>query len=313
MFTAAAVCARLFNPAVSSASRSGARGLAAAAGVADDGGNDDTVIVSDLNGVRTLRMNRPKKLNAWTASMMLRLRKEFEAAAADPSIKVTILTGTGRYYCAGVDLAATLKPMYPKTLFQLIEANNVALFDSYIDFPKPLLVCANGPMVGASMTSATLCDAIMAQPECTFSTPFAKLGVPPEGCSSVHFERIMGAEATNRILGPEGWQPDAAAALEIGLIDHISPKETLQADAQALAEKWIAEGKPRMVKQWPWEELHGELKAVNAKESHDLATAFLSADFIERQRQFQESKGKTQLARTFFWLGATRPFWSLFL
>ena len=63
---------------------------------------------------------------------------------------------------------------------------------SYFQFPKPLIIAVNGPAIGACVTSATVCDAIVASEKATFATPFAKLGVPPEGCSSVHFERLMG-------------------------------------------------------------------------------------------------------------------------
>ena len=115
------------------------------------------------------------------------------------------------------------------------------------------------------------------------------------------------------MLGEEGWQPTAKEALEVGLIEAVFPTETVLVEAQALAEKWIAEGKPRQIKGMSWEELAPELRAVNADESHALATAFLSADFIERQRQFLASKGKTQLATAFKWLGMARPIWALLL
>ena len=82
--------------------------------------------------------------------------------------------------------------MHPKTLHSAIYVNNKAVFDMFIEFPKPIMVAANGPAIGACVTSATLCDAIIASDKATFLTPFARLGIPPEGCSSVHFERCMG-------------------------------------------------------------------------------------------------------------------------
>ena len=102
-----------------------------------------------------------------------------------------ILTGADPYYCAGVNLSATIKPMHPKKLHTLIKSNNQALFDTFLDFPKPIIVAANGPAIGACVTSATLCDAIIASEKATFNVPFAALAIPPEGCSSVHFEVIL--------------------------------------------------------------------------------------------------------------------------
>lgn len=70
---------------------------------------------------------------------------------------------------------------------------------------------------------------------------------------------------------------------------------------------------PRQVKTWQMSDVRDELKAVNARESTALADAFLSADFINRQHKFLASKGKVKLARVFWWLGATRPLWSLLM
>ena len=88
-------------------------------------------------------------------------------------------------------------------------------------FEKPIVAAVNGPAIGAVVTSATLCDAIVASDKATFSTPFAKLGVPPEGCSSVQFERLMGPDNAARMLFEEGWRPTAAEALEAGLVQEI--------------------------------------------------------------------------------------------
>jgi enoyl-CoA hydratase/carnithine racemase len=166
-------------------------------------------------------MNNPKKLNGWTLSMMNELFRTFEEIAQDENTKVAILSGSDPYYCAGVNLAETIKPMHPQKLAGMIEEKNRALFDVFLDFPKPIIAAVNGPAIGASVTSATLCDAIIASPEATFSTPFAKLGVPPEGCSSVHFERIMGLDNKERMIGAEGWVPNAAEALEIGMVHSV--------------------------------------------------------------------------------------------
>ena len=95
---------------------------------------------------------------------------------------------------------------------------------------KPIIVAANGPAVGGVVTSATLCDAIIASDTATFSTPFSALGLVPEGCSSVHFERIMrgGRADAERMLGPEGWKPTAKEAKEAGLVSEVVPYDQVQ-------------------------------------------------------------------------------------
>merc|ERR1719187_1567933 len=271
--------------------------------------NPDLILKSTKNCVTTLTMNDPKKLNGWTGPMMVTLRQYFNEYAKDDKTKVLVLTGKDPYYCAGVNLSATMKPMHPKKLHSLIVQNNQAIFDAFLDFPKPILVAVNGPAIGACVTSATLCDGIVASEKATFSVPFAALGIPPEGCSSIHFERMLGKEAAKKMLD-EGWKPSGQEAKEIGLVIDTVPHEQLMPRAQELAERWIAEGRKRTI---PGGGSLEEYKAVNAKESVDLADAFLSVPFLEGQRKFLKSKGKNQQAAVFWLVKTLRPLWSKWL
>ena len=116
-------------------------------------------------------MNDPKKLNGWTGPMMLTLRERLLQHAKDPETKVLILTGADPYYCAGVNLSAAIQPMHPRKLHGLIRTNNQAVFDAFLDFPKPIIIAANGPAIGACVTSASLCDAIVASEKVRPSPP----------------------------------------------------------------------------------------------------------------------------------------------
>ena len=121
----------------------------------------------------------------------------FKEVVSDPDTKVVVLTGTDPYYCAGVNLSATIQPMHPKKLHNMIFTrsliewhlsmcgnskwslwnSNRAVFDQFLDCPKPIIIGANGPAIGACVTSATLCDAIVASEQATFLTPFARLPI----------------------------------------------------------------------------------------------------------------------------------------
>lgn len=271
---------------------------------------NDLVLRSHLNGVTTLTLNMPRRLNGWTRPMMSALDEAFAWAVADEATRVVILTGADPYYCAGVNLGGTLSMGHPKKLRAMIIKHNQSLFDGFLDFPKPIIVAANGPAIGAAVTSATLCDGIIASEKATFSTPFARLGVPPEGCSSVHFERLMGAESAQRILGKEGWVPTAAQALEVGLVQWVVPHEQLLSEAQRIAEGWVTSGAKRSFQAGSQ---HAELKAVNAKESVQVADAFLASPFLKSQSRFLWSKKKRGPAAMFFSLWVTRPLWSRLL
>ena len=262
------------------------------------------------DGVTTLTMNTPERLNGWTMEMMDALKEGFRVAAGDDETSVLVLTGADPYYCAGVNLSAVLRPRHPRKLHATIVELNRALFDAFLDFPKPVLVAINGPAIGASVTSATLCDGIIASEKATFSTPFTALGLPPEGCSSVHFARIMGQANAGRMLGKEGWRPTGEEALEAGLIQWVAPHEKLGQEAHRIAQEWIASGAKRSFRGGSERD---ELKAVNAAESVALADAFLSAPFIKAQFQFLWSKKKWGPAGMFLAMLITRPLWSRLL
>lgn len=282
------------------------------------GSKEPLVLVDKAeNGVVTMRMNRPKKLNGWTFPMMMELKRLFESIDADPTATAAIITGEGNYYCAGVNLSDTIRPMHPAQLHKLIYKNNKELFEMFLNFQKPIIAAVNGPAIGASVTSATLCDAIVASDAATFSTPFARLGVPPEGCSSVNFERVMGAKNAERMLGPEAWVPTAAEAVEVGIATEVvecsGDNEKLVRRAQELAQQWLDSGKKRALPHNDDDALFQEFLRVNEQESLDLADAFFATKFLAGQRDFLASRGKTGPARMFQALITTRPLWSMFL
>lgn len=272
--------------------------------------SDELIRVSTTDGVRTLTMNHPRRLNGWTFEMMHALRDAMAAAASDDEVGAVVLTGTDPYYSAGVNLSSTIGIDHPRKLRETIVQQNQALFDLFLDFDKPILVAVNGPAIGATVTSATLCDGIIASDKATFSTPFARLGVTPEGCSSVHLPRLIGEDAARRMLGPDDWKPTGHEAAETGLVDEVVPHDELMTRAQALAASWVAEGKEREFKAGATRE---ELKQINARESQELADAFLAAPFLMGQFRFLKSRGKWGPALTFLALRVTRPAWSLLL
>ena len=260
--------------------------------------------------VATVCMNTPKKLNGWTLDMMMAIKAAIVAATNSSSVKAIILTGEGDYYSAGVNLSSTIKLMHPQKLRDMIEQMNQELFEIFLLCPKPILVAFNGPAIGASVTSATLCNGIIASENATFLLPFSALGVPPEGCSSVHLGRLMGEQNAQRMLGKEGWKPTAEQALATGLVQWVVPKENLQEEAQNIAKAWVDNNEPRKFMAGSEKD---ELIAINKRESRELANAFLAPKFLNGQAKFLWSKKKYAPAMMFFTLVALRPLWALTL
>lgn len=261
----------------------------------------------DSSGILTLRFKNEKQLNAWTMPLMKEAFGELASAAEDSSVAGVVVTGSGKYYSAGVDLSSMIQLKSPSKLQRQIRDQNEECFRTFLDFPKPIVAAVNGPAIGAAVTSTILMDGVIASEGASFNLPFAKLGVPPEGCSSVTFPERMGEEAAQRMLGPDNWIPNGQQAFDAGLIDEVVPgdQDALIARAVEIVKERVAAGGGRRFD----EAEHTRLARVNAEESATLANAFVSSKFLGAMEVFNVKRKKSQLA-TFFWLAkATLPLW----
>eukprot|EP00928_Gymnodinium_smaydae_P076561 TRINITY_DN5959_c0_g2_i1.p1 TRINITY_DN5959_c0_g2~~TRINITY_DN5959_c0_g2_i1.p1 ORF type:complete len:277 (-),score=48.58 TRINITY_DN5959_c0_g2_i1:561-1391(-) len=265
-------------------------------------GNDE-VVFSVLRGVATIRLNRPHKYNAWREEDTELIRERLKQCAENASIGAVILTGTGTYYSSGADILGSARLQRPSTMRAHITRYNQGVFDMILDFPKPLLAAVNGPAVGVGVTSSSLTDAILASTTATFHTPFADLGLPPEGCSSFNFARLMG-EDNAAVLLRDAWKIDAETALRFGLVKEVLPPEMLMTRAQELAEQWIATGYIRTIIA---EGLVEKLKVVNAKESIAFGNAILEAPFYQAQLKKAAAKGKRAEVAVWWTMGKVVP------
>ena len=257
------------------------------------------------SGVLTISFHNEKKLNAWTQSLMKQMAAEISAADTRDDVRGVVLTGGGAYYSAGVDLSGLLQPMMPSKLQTQLRDKNQFLFDMFINFSKPIGAAVNGPAIGAAVTTATLTDVLVAGERATFSVPFAKVGLPAEGCSSVTFAEWMGEANAERMLGVEGWVPTAEEARAAGFpIQDIvaGDNAAVVARAHELVEAQIATG-GRSVDA---SEVARRLK-VNADESAKLANAVMSPRFLLAMRDFNQRK--PSIARFFSVANATLPLW----
>ena len=238
--------------------------------------------------------------------MMEELKRALQKAANDATTKALILTGTDPYYSAGVNLAGTLRLGHPQTLHETIVTLNQALFQAFIDFPKPILAAINGPAIGAATTSTMLCDAIIVSERSSISTPFAKLGVAREGCSTYLFPKVLGESTAERILGKEGWSPSGKEILDIGFAQWCVSHDQLLEEAQRIAEDWVTTQKPRSFKANAEAEL---LREINRQESIRVATSFFGSQFLDSQFEFLWTRKKRMPAMFFRLLRITRPIW----
>lgn len=205
-----------------------------------------------------------------------------------------IVTGRGHYYSAGVSFS-TLPMAGPSKIKALLADSIEQAFKPWIVFPKPLFVAANGPAIGAPVTSASLTDGLIAARSATFSTPFRRLGITPEGCSSVHFAKLMGQENAAKML-EQDFVAKADEALSMGLVSRVVDDQDLLETAQECAEKFVADRKRRKIIE---EGLVDRYLQVNHEESVALAASFVNNPFLRNQFKFYSSKGMYRQAAVF--------------
>ena len=190
------------------------------------------------DGVLTITLNRPEKLNAFTGTMMTEMIDAFDRSDADDSIRAVIVTGAGRAFCAGADLGAGGATFNADGRADRPKGLNrdggglltLRIFDS----KKPVIAAVNGPAVGIGVTMTLAMDIRLAADVARFGFVFARRGIVPEACSSWFLPRVVGI---SRALewAYSGRVFPADEALAGGLVRSIHPKDQLLTTARGIA------------------------------------------------------------------------------
>jgi 2-(1,2-epoxy-1,2-dihydrophenyl)acetyl-CoA isomerase len=198
--------------------------------------SDDLVLHRLEGGVLELVLNRPDKLNAFTAPMHMALRAQLDRAAQDDLVRAVLLTGAGRAFCAGQDLGDRdpRKGGPAPDLGATIGTYYNPLIRAIRDLPKPVIAAVNGVAAGAGANIALACDIVLAADGARFVQSFAKLGLVPDAGGSWTLPRLLG-EARAKALALTGEPLGAAQAAEWGLIWRAVPHAELLTEARALA------------------------------------------------------------------------------
>jgi enoyl-CoA hydratase/carnithine racemase len=229
-------------------------------------------ITTDLSeSILTITLNRPERLNAWTATMGRELIEAFDEADANDEVQAIIMTGAGRGYCAGADLAAGGETFdyeaRAKEASLLTEAvngvprDNGGLFTLRIfRCTKPVIGAINGPAVGVGATMTLPMDVRLASDEARMGFVFARRGIVPEACSSWFLPRVVGISramewvATGRVFS-------AQEGLDAGLLRSLHSAQELLPAARALAKEIVENAAPvsvALARQMMWRMLGAE-------------------------------------------------------
>ena len=237
------------------------------------------ILVRSANGVRHLTLNRPDVLNSFNIPMARELAAAVEACATDESVRAVLITGAGRGFCAGQDLAAAT----PKAgeswpdLAGVIRATYNPVIRAIRRLEKPVVCAVNGVAAGAGANIALCADLTIASTGASFIQSFSKLGLLPDAAGTYLLPRLVGMQraAGLAMLADKLSATDAKA---MGLIWDVAEPDELMTAATALAER---------LAQMPTRGLGLTKRAFNESLSNDLDTQ------LEREADIQSEAGRT--------------------
>jgi len=282
----------------------------------------DEVLYDIADGVMTITLNRPDKLNAFTPAMRDAMIAAFDNADADDAVRVVIVTGAGRGFCAGADLSQGA------SRFDV----SARLGDGEIDYSreeardsggqlalrifaslKLIIGAVNGPAVGVGATMLLPMDIRLASTAARFGFPFTRRGLVPEACSTWFLPRAVGMQramewvATGRVFPAE-------EALAAGLVRSLHAPDDLLPAARALAAEVVREAAPVSValsRQLMWRMLGADHPMqAHQQESRLLLDRGRSADVREGVASFLEKRAPHFAGQVSQDMPPTYPWWS---
>jgi len=237
------------------------------------------------NGIATITLNRPDKLNAFTGTMREDLLAALQACERDDAVRVVVITGAGRAFCAGgdVEYMASLQAANDSASFRkLLDAGRDVVMQ-IVSMETPVIASINGIAAGAGCNLALACDYRIASEEAKLGETFVRIGLHPDWGGTWLLPRLVGRSRalelcmTGRMIG-------AAEALAIGMVDRVTAD--LATESEALA-RTIADSPPLAIR--------AIKRALNASERNDLR-AQLELEAEQQLRCFESDEAKARIA-----------------
>lgn len=261
--------------------------------------------------VAIITLNRPDKLNAWTAEMERSMRVALATCASDDNVGAIVVTGAGRGFCAGADMKM-LQKIDPEAgeRRELAQATAGATYDwdrslgpdisshmggrfGYVpQIPKPVIAAVNGPCAGLGMVFALWCDIRFGSEDMFFTTAFSKRGLIAEHGISWLLPELTGHSVAMDLLF-SARRVGAEEAKEIGLLSAVTPTDALRDRAVAYAQEMAETVSPRSVavmKAQVWKAKFQSLREAIETGDEEMNISFGSADFKEGVDHFVEKR-----------------------
>jgi len=257
--------------------------------------------------IATITLNRPDKLNAWTAIIEQEVRSSIEEAERDENVRVIILTGAGRGFCAGADMSLlssvvasgvderVRKQASSSSTAGPVEGIRADFRKKYSYFPaveKPIIAAINGPVVGLGLVIALYCDLRFASDGAKFSTAFARRGLIAEYGLAWILPRLVGhANALDLLFSAR--MVDSPEALRIGLVNQVFRQDVFLAKVNEYARDVAANSSPRstrIMKRQVYDAMFQNLEEAFDVAEREMLASLQCEDFKEGVAHFLEKR-----------------------
>jgi 2-(1,2-epoxy-1,2-dihydrophenyl)acetyl-CoA isomerase len=246
------------------------------------------------DGIATLTLNRPERLNALGDTLREDLHDAVTRASDDAAVRVMVVTGAGKGFCAGGDVKAMNERRQQgasRPLLEKVAPGRDRTVLALRDAPKPVIAAVNGAAAGAGMNLALACDIRLASTAARFAQAFVKRGLHPDWGGTYFLPRVVGASKAAELIWT-GEVIDAEEARALGIVSAVYPPEDLMPRTQALARK-IAAGPPiaiRLAKRAIYHNLETDLRQALEFETFAQNICFEAEDAKEGIRAFVEKR-----------------------
>jgi 2-(1,2-epoxy-1,2-dihydrophenyl)acetyl-CoA isomerase len=181
----------------------------------------DTVLYEVREGVAVITLNRPDRLNAFDKKAALALQSRLDEAAAATEVRAVLLTGTGKGFSAGQDLAEVVDPTGP-SMAQILSEHYNPIVRRIRSIEKPVVAAVNGVAAGAGANIALCCDVVLASEEAVFIQAFSKIGLIPDSGGTWFLPRLIGWQRASALM-MMGDRVTAKEAESMGMVYKVLP------------------------------------------------------------------------------------------
>ena len=248
---------------------------------------EPVLLSTDVNGVRTLTLNRPDRKNALNVELWEALRDALREAGNDRAVRTLVITGAGGAFCSGADISGGVSAVHP--VYRMRVLSDIALF--LHELPIPTIAKVTGVAVGAGWNLALGCDFVVATPEARFSQIFARRGLSLDLGGSWLLPKLVGLQQAKR-LALLAETIDAAEAAAMNLVTWVVPAAEVDAFVTDLAARLVA-GPPIALAQTKAllnEGADRTLREALASEARAQGINFATADAVEAFSAFAEKR-----------------------